>query len=272
VTDAVGKEIIVPHDVKRVATLAPGVTEIVVAAGGLDRLVGVSNADDFPPSVRELPRYSALPVNHEAVVALEPDVVLGAAQVNDNREVAVFGDLGIPAYFVRSESLSDVLDSILTVGRILGTETAASATVDSLRLRVAALESRSAGLERPRVLFLISTTTLHSFGPESYVHDLIQLAGGESITAELDVENPVLDDEFVLARNPEVILGTFRDGFVNEDLLASHPTWAAVSAVRNRRVHVIDGDLVLRNGPRLVDGAEEMFRVLHGDVADGSKN
>lgn len=267
IEDGLGIQQHVPSRIQRIATLAPGVTEIVAEAGGLDLLVGVSNADNYPPSVNQLPNYSALPVNYEAITALQPDLVLAATQVNDHRNASIFENLGIPAFYLSSRSLEETLTSIEMVGELIGTREIADSAVAALRLRIDALRLLAARSgTRPRVLFLISAESLHSFGSESYMHDLIELAGGTSITADLDVVNPILNDEFVLAMKPEVIVGTFGDGFEQADLLRNHPTWTLLPAIESGRVFDIDGDLVLRAGPRIVKGAEVLFLLIHPEI------
>ncbi|GMQ81256.1 MAG: ABC transporter substrate-binding protein [Rhodothermia bacterium] len=261
--DGLGREVHLPTTVSRVATLAPGVTEIVAIAGGLDLIVGVSNADNYPPAVLKLPNYSALPVNFEVVAALEPDVVFATTQVNNPRDASIFATLDIPVFYLASRTLEEVLDSIEMVGLVLGTSEAASDALSSLRDRIATLQARHDPAEiRPGVLFLISAEALHSFGPESYVHDLINLAGGRSVTSDLNVETPILSDEFVLSVNPDVIVGTFGEDFSLDSLLKYHPTWTLVSAVQRNRVFSIDADLILRAGPRIVDGAERLSSLI----------
>jgi len=263
VTDGLVREVRLPVTINRIATLAPGVTEIVAAAGGLERIVGVSNADNYPPAVLDLPNYSALPVNFEAVTALEPDVIFATTQVNNSRDVSVFESLGIPVFYLPSRTLADVLASIEMVGLVLGTSETASDYLTGLRIRISALQSQHERTDvRPSVLFLISTETLHSFGPESYVHDLIELAGGRSITADLSVETPILSDEFVLSESPDVIVGTFGEAFTLDRLLEHHPTWTLVPAVRRSRVFTIEADLILRAGPRIVEGAEHLSSLI----------
>ncbi len=246
--------------------MAPSVTEIVAAAGAFDRIVGVSNADNFPPGVAKLQTFSALPVDFETVVSLMPDLVLATTEVNDPRDADMFDGLDIPIYYLSNRSLEEVLGAIETVGDILLSRNTASAAADSLRAEMRRLRRLSGSVQnRPRVLFLISHETLFAFGRDSYVHDLIDLAGGESITSDLETVAPVLSDEFVLKQAPEVIIGTFGESFVIDDLLKTHPTWNLVPAVQNGRVYAVENDLILRAGPRNVDGAYRMFELLHGN-------
>jgi iron complex transport system substrate-binding protein len=107
---------------------------------------------------------------------------------------------------------------------------------------------------------------LYSFGSESYMHALIELAGGRSATGEMDAVRPVLTDEFVLTTRPDVIIGAFGEDYDPARLLELHPTWDIVPAVRNQRIYSLDPDLALRPTPRLLDGIRRMATFLHPDL------
>lgn len=263
-TDALGREVAVPRPALRVVTLAPNLTEMVYAAGAGARLVGVTTADDFPPAVDTLARFSALPLNIEAVVLLRPDLALASTQVNAPRDGDALAAVGVPAAFLPAASLDDVVGGIRTIGTLLGTAPAADRAADRLRDRIDRLRARTAPGERPRVLFLIDDERLFSFGRGSYIHDLVALAGGESVTAELPNAAPVLSEEFVLSARPDVIVGTFGDDYDPARLRTFHPTWSDLPAVRDGHVYALPADLFLRPGPRLVDGAELLAQLLGG--------
>lgn len=255
VTDDLGRTLVLPDRMERIVTLAPSVTELVVAAGAGHLLVAVTDADDFPPEVDSLPRIQALPVNREAVVALAPDLVIASEQVNDPRDADALAELGIATWFVRVDSLSDVPRALRALGDLLGTAETARRTADSLEAIRTRLRSSLPSGRPPTVLVLIDDRTLFSFGAGSYVHEMVALAGGRSITADLETRAPRLSDEFVLTRAPEVIVGSLGDDYRIERLLEHHPTWTLVPAVRDRAVYSVPGDLLLRPGPRLFAGA-----------------
>ncbi|MEX0746783.1 MAG: helical backbone metal receptor [Rhodothermales bacterium] len=266
-TDDVGRSVHLPDTVLRAVTLAPSLTEVVFAAGAGDRLVGVGQPDNFPPSIERLPRFSTYPVDFEAIAALDPDLALATDQVNSPRDAETLAALDIPTYFLSFERIEDVLTGILTVGDLMGTQSAARATVDSLRGELSELRDMVRSVERkPEVLFLIGTETLFSFGSESYVHEMIELAGAVSVTGEIDAVAPVLTDEFVLSRRPEVIMGPWGEADVTADLLKHHPTWDVVPAIQNGRVYGMHADLVERPGPRLVAGIRAMAEKLHPNL------
>jgi iron complex transport system substrate-binding protein len=264
VTDDLGRSIGVPMPALRVATLAPNLTEIVYSVGAGDRLVGAGAPDNHPRAVDTLPRYSTYPVDFEALAALQPDLVLATTQINTPRTAETLEAIGIPTYFLSFSGLDDVFDGMETVGHLLGTAVAARAAVDSLREQAAELRRITARVEEPpSVLFLIGPETLYSFGGPSYIHEVIELAGGRSITQDLPAAAPVLSEEYVLSEGPDVIVGPWSSETGTSDLLENHPTWGVVPAVRDGRVYGVEADLVARPGPRLVAGARALAKHLH---------
>ncbi len=269
VVDDLGRSVSVRLPVRRVVTLAPSVTEILYAAGGLSTLVGVSTADDYPPSVTSLPAFSALPVNFEAIVALQPDLVLATTQVNNPRDAKVLDELEVPIFFLRTQSLNDVLRNVRTVGMLVGTEKIAFHTADSLGRIIERLRNATDTLSsRPRVLVLLSEEKLFSFGIGSYIHDLIDLAGGKSITAQIERDAPILSEEFILVQRPDVILGTFPEHVGVAEILSFHPEWSGIPAIISGSVFAIPPDILLRPGPRNIEGSLKILAVLHPDIAE----
>jgi iron complex transport system substrate-binding protein len=263
-TDDLGRTVALPHTPVRVVTLAPSLTEIVFTAGAGARLVAVGQPDDYPPAVDTLPRVSIFPVDFEAVAAQQPDLVLASADVNSPRDADTFAALGIPVVFLSFTRLADVVRAVRTVGGLLGTEGGAEAAAAALERRITALRARTGTTAvRPDVLFLIGDDVLYSFGSESYMHELIALAGGRSVMADVAAVAPVLSEEFVLTHRPDVIVLPAPGPYDPARLLRLHPTWDVVPAVRTGRVYGVDPDLFLRPGPRLVDAAERLAALLH---------
>lgn len=268
--DDLGRTVAVPRPVERVVTFAPSLTEMVYAAGAGRKLVGVGFPDDHPPAVESLARFSTYPIDFEAVAALEPDLALATDQVNSPRDAETLQGLGIPTYFLSFQSLENVFSGLIAIGNVLGTSAAAEHAVDSLRRELQDIRTRtSSAHSRPTVLVLIGPETLFSFGGESYVHEMVDAAGGRSLTAGLDVRAPVLSEEYVLRRAPDVILGPWGNDVDAAELLQHHPSWTAVPAIRDGRVYGIDGSLIERPGPRLVAGIRELARRLHPLLFEG---
>lgn len=270
-TDDLDRSVRIQRPVERVVSLAPNLTELAYAAGGGGKLVAVTTADDYPPAVDTVDRIGALPLDFEALTAKAPDLVLATDQINPPGDTETFKSLDLSVYFFSFSSLDDVFDGLRTMGTLLGTEETASDSARALERKVEALRARTDAIpstDRPRVLVLIGDDTLYSFGKGSYIHTLVQLAGGRSITDSIETEAPTLSDEFVLTEKPDVIVGTWGPDYDLERLQELHPTWDVVPALRNNRVYSLSSSLLLRPGPRLVEGAHQLAVRLHPDRFD----
>ena len=265
-TDDLGRTVEIAPPADRVLALAPNLTEVLFAIGRGGALVGASPADTYPPGLDTLPQFGTYPLDAEAVVALRPDLVLATDQVNNPDDADALAEAGIPTYFLRFTTLDDVPRAMRTLGELLGAQSEAAAAAETFEARIAALETQTAPLPAPRVLLLIGDAALFAFGDASYTQRLIEIAGGESVTASFGGEAVTLSEEFVLEALPDVIVSASGLDFDPAAFAARHPAWSAVPAVRDGRVYGIDPDLVLRPGPRLADGAETLARLLHPDV------
>jgi len=275
VTDDLGRTVTLNGPVTRVVSLAPNLTEIVHAAGGGGSLVAVTSSGDYPPAVDTLPHVSALPVDFEAIVAQEPDLVLATDQINAPKDAETFDALDLPVYFFSFGSLDDILGHIRTMGQLLRTESTARDTAAVLGRQVEALRARTDSLsreEQPRVLVLVGDDTLYSFGRGSYVHTLVELAGGRSITADVENQAPTLSEEFVLTQEPDVILGLWGTNYDPDRLLELHPSWDIVPAIQNGRVYSLPAALIARPGPRVLEGARRLARRLHPQLVPPPKD
>lgn len=261
VQDGAGRDVALPDTVERLITLSPNLTEIAYVAGAGGRIVAVTTADDYPSAITSLPRFSALPVDFEAILQFQPDLVLSTADVNSIRDMAAIEAFGTPVYAFSFSSIEDVFDAIVTVGGFLGTQTEARQAVDALRARVQKVMETSRNAS-PRVLILIGIETLYSFGSGSYVNEMIAAAGGESVTDKMPSAAPVLSDEFVLETDPDVIIVATNREVGADDILGIRPAWRSMRAIEDGHVYAIDPDLVLRAGPRIVDGIEAMNAIF----------
>jgi len=265
--DALGSQIALQEPAQTVVTIAPGATEIVYAAGGLDRLIGVSNVDSYPEEVLSLPLFSVLPLDIEAIAAMDPDLIIASDQVNDPKDADIFEMLGIPIFYLKTASWKDVKESIGITGRLLGSSEIAAASMDSLEVRVQLLRQATANIsDKPTAIMLVSAVTSYSFGPGSYVLDIMEWAGVTSLTQDAETAAPNLSDEFVLASDPDMIFGTFGTDFELESILEHHPSWRTLSAYKNGHIYSIEGDLILRPGPRNVDAAYQMALMAHPNL------
>ena len=265
-TDAMERSVSLGLPVERVLSLAPNLTEIVYAIGGGGRLVAASQADNFPPEVNDLLRFSTFPLDHERVVELNPGLLLATDEINSPADADALAEVGIPTYFFSFTDIASIPTAMHLAGKLLGVDgkpaaTAFEAAVDSIRTAVA-------DRPRPTTLLLVGDDVLYAFGRESFASEAVRAAGGDNLTDAFEGRRAVLSDEFVLEAEPEVIIVlTDEAAYTSEQLLEKHPTWDIVPAVRNGRVHGIHPDLLSRPGPRLTLGLAQLASLLHPDIA-----
>ncbi|HEV2492742.1 MAG TPA: cobalamin-binding protein [Terriglobia bacterium] len=270
-TDETGRRVNVPEHPERLISLAPSITETLYALGLGDRLVGDTDYCDYPPEAKLKPHVGAvLNPSLEKIVALKPDLVLGIAEANRRETADQLDRLGIPLYGLTAHSLADTLRLITDLGRVLGDEAKAQALVASLARRIDAVEKRVADQPRPKVLFVTWYRPLITAGPHTFVSDVIQRAGGVSISDDLHGDWPRMSLEEVLVRDPDVIV------FPSDTSLspgpkefAAMPGWKDLRAVKNHRMYFAS-EAIIHPSPRLVDALEDVARILH-PVREGSR-
>jgi len=265
--DMRGREVTLAGPPARIVSLVPSVTEIVFALGAEDRLVGVTDFDDYPPGARRKPRVGGmLAPSLEVIASLRPDLVVATTEGNREETVAQLRRLGIPVYLVAAPGLADVWDVIARLGVLTGREAAAGPLVAGLRARVRAVEQAVAGAPRPRVLYVLWPEPLIVPGREALVTELIARAGGRSITAEAGDAYPRFALEAAVARAPEVILLANHSASAGPIDRARWRGLESLPAIRAGRLHGVDGDLLHRYGPRVVDGLEAIARAIHPEA------
>ncbi len=268
VVDMTGRRVAVPETAARIVSLAPSLTEIAYAVGAGDRLVGVTDYCDFPAEATEKPKVGGIYTpNFEAILSLRPDLILATTEGNREEHVRELERLGMPVYVVRPVDFATVLDSIARVGRLVGREAGARRVVERLRREADAIARTLNGAARPRVLYVLWGSPLIVPGRDTLITDLIRRAGGESVTGEEPIPFPRFSLEEALVRRPErVVIARHRHESV-EERLREWRELALLPAVRQGRVQAIDGDLLHRPGPRIVDGLRTLARLLHPEVA-----
>jgi iron complex transport system substrate-binding protein len=259
-----------PGQAMRIVSLAPSVTEILFGIGAGDRLVGVSSFCDYPAEVAAIPRVGTFTKpSIEAILAARPDLVIAARGPATMNAVASVRGVGVPVLVIDDVKLADVWKAIEDIGTHTGRVEAAARLADKMRRRFDAVESRLAGVPRRRVLVVVGQTPLIVAGVETFVNDLIRVAGGVNVAADTGQPWPRLSLETVLSREPEVII----DSALSHEDGADVAFWSRfprLPAVRDGRVHAYRSFAALRGGPRLADAAEEFARLIHPEQYDST--
>lgn len=252
---------------RRIVSLAPSVTETVAALGAVDRLAGVSAYCDYPPEVRKIDRVGTfLSPAVESIVAKRPDVVLAVPSPANRNPVESLRELGVHVVVVKAETIADIKESILTIGREIGRDEAAQALVLQIERRMAGVCARVADAPRRKVLMVIGHTPLHGVGAGTFLHELIEMAGGTNLGAQPGGSWPQLSLEFAITAQPEVIIDTTMGDAASRRAVAATEFWEefrTIPAVRERRVYGQIGYHVLRPGPRIAEALETLARCIH---------
>lgn len=244
---------------ERVVTLAPHLAELVCAAGGCARLVGVSARSDYPPEVRARPQIGdAYAVNLEAVLAQRPDLVLGWDGGTPADRIDRLRRLGLKVETLRVEHLDEIGPALERLGRVLGTEAAAREAAGQYRQRLAVLRERHRGDAPIRVVYQIETAPAYTINGASPISEAMAVCGGVNVFAALPRLAEPVGAEAMLAAAPEVVL------FGGEDNAAAiRAYWQRLPgtpAAQAGNLYAVNADLLGRATPRLLDGIEEVCR------------
>lgn len=268
-TDQAGRTVTVPAHPRRVVALAPSVTEIAFAVGRGDRIVGVTQFSDYPPEARNLPQIgSYVQPSLEGIASLAPDLCVAVKDGNPIDIVRRIEGLGIPVYGVDPRGLESVMDAIHRIGDLLEARDRAESLVNDMKTRIERVRNAAVrATDQPRVFFQIGVSPIVAVGTATFLHELIVTAGGRNVS-EGNTPYPRFSREQVLALAPEVIIVTsMTRGQIFEEVKREWERWPGLPAVKSGRVHLVNSDLYDRPGPRMVDGLEELFRLIHPELA-----
>jgi iron complex transport system substrate-binding protein len=268
--DMLGRELSLPGPPARIVSLVPSVTESAFALGGEDRLVGVSDYCDWPPAARRKPRVGGM-VNAslERIVALRPDLVVGTDEGNPEETFLQLRRLRIPLYVVHAHRVAEMYDLIARVGELTGRREAVAPLVADIRRRIEAVRTKVEARPAPRVLYVLWPDPLLVPGRDSHLTELIELAGGRSITAAEPVQYMRFSLEAAVARAPEVIVLADHSSGASTAGRAEPEKWQAltsVPAIRAGRLYSVDLSILHRYGPRVPEGLEILARILHPEA------
>ena len=259
---------------ERIVSLVPAVTEMIYAMGDGARVAAVSNYDHFPAAVAALPRVGGLlDPSVERILAIKPDLVIVYAtqqELIDRLERA-----GIPYFNYQHKALADILTTIRAVGARIGSAARADALAAGMQRSLDEIRARTAALPHPATLLVFerdraSLRNVYASGGYGFLHDMLEIAGGRNVYADVKQQAVQASTEMLIASKPEVIVElVYGDSLKNADLATELRAWEAipsVPAVRSHRIAALTGDEFVVPGPRVVDATRQLARVLHPDA------
>jgi iron complex transport system substrate-binding protein len=267
--DDEGTTIEVATEPRRIISLSPANTEIVFALGAGDRLVGRTDFDDHPPEATALPAVASFTgVFLEQAVDLQPDLVLAAGNnFTPAGDIERMRELGLTVLVVYADTLEQVLADIRLIGQALGADAEADAITRQMETRISEVREATTVIgERPRVFYQIgSEPEIYAPAPDSFIADMVVLAGGEPITTT-DPAVFAISVERLIDLDPEVIvLGDAAYGVCPAQVV-QRPGWGSITAVREGAIRPVDDVIITRPGPRIAEGLAALALAIHPDA------
>lgn len=256
--DDTGATITLARSAQRIVSLAPHVTELLYAAGAGDRIVGAVEYSDYPEAAKRLRRvgsYAAFDL--EAIVALQPDLVVAWGSGNPQHQLNALRALNRTLYITEPRRIEDVPKHIERLGTLAGTSAIARASAHDFRERYTRLRQRYAAHSPVAVFYQIWQQPLMTVNGAHIISDVMRACGGRNVFATLGPLAAAVDIEAVLAADPEVIIVSGM-GAAQPELIRAWERWPTVRAVKKQNVFFIHPDLLQRHTPRLLQGAEQM--------------
>ena len=259
---------------KRIITIAPNAAEIICTLGACKTIVGVSEFCVYPPELSHRPKVGGF-VNPdlERIVALQPDLIVLRGR-NDTIE-RMCQDLDITLYRDETnKTLAGIETCVIELGRLLQRETQAQKLIKDFRKKLDSIRSRVADRPRPRVFLTIfrnpdELTNILTTGKGTFLHEMIEIAGGENVFGHLDMAYPQVNPESILARQPDVLIelrpGEDMTNSLKEILLQQWLKLGSIPAVKSRRIYFVTEDHAQIPSPRYVKIIEKVSRLLHPD-------
>ena len=255
---------------ERIISLAPSNTEILFALGLGDKAVGVTDFCDYPEEAQEIEKVGGVEPNLEKIVDLEPDLVLyigGTAQLEKTQTME---DLGLTVLVLAPSDIEGIFADIELVGKATGAEDEAEELVAQLRRRMKEVTTKVAiSSYRPLIFYELDATDPtrpYTAGPGSFIDALIDMAGGFNLGATGGMQWAQFSTEEIIAQDPKIIILGDANYGVTLESVEERPGWGVITAVKEGAIYPIDDTLVSRPGPRIVDGLEELARIIHPEL------
>lgn len=260
--DDLGDPLCLDAPAQRIAALSPGATELAFAAGAGEQVVAVVAHSDYPPEAEKLPSVGDHQrIDLEALLSLQPDLVVGWVSGNPPAQLEKLAALGLPVFYLEPQHFEGIASAIERLASLTGSNAQGYPAAEDFRNQMAALEARYADLESVSVFYQVWESPLMSVNDENFIGQIITLCGGDNIMGEQARQVPRLNAEVVIAEDPAAIV-TGGNGEDSRNGLAYWRQYPELSAVANDHLFVVPSSLIQRPTPRLAQGARLLCEQL----------
>ncbi|MCP4142892.1 MAG: cobalamin-binding protein [Chloroflexi bacterium] len=267
--DVLGNTVLVETQPIRIVSLAPSITETLYIIGAGDLVVGRTDYDTYPEAVLEVESvggFSADSISIETIISLEPDLVIGGS-ARQGEVTDALNESGIPSVIFEQKSVQEIMGLMLLLGDATGTQESAAAAVEDMETRLSEVASVVETIpeeERVTVFYEVWHEPLMTTTNQTFIGELINLAGGQNIFADLEENYPAVSAETIIEADPDVILGPSSHGDqLSAEMIAAREGWSEATAVTNESIYIIEGDIISRAGPRVIDALEVIAASLY---------
>lgn len=269
-------QVFLSHEVKKIVSLSPSVTELLFDLGLENRIVGVTDFCKYPPEALNIDKIGGyLDVNYEAIVSLKPDIVIMRKEFQQAKER--LESLNIRTLTVNHDDIQGILDSYNIVGAACGAEQKASVKVEQIKQRMSNVSAKTKNLPLRKVMICIEReygksdiSGVIAVGKDGFYNEILRLAGGKSLFEETGIPFPPVSAESILRANPDIIIEMIPDigkrGLNKDDIIKDWQTLHTVEAVKNGKVFILIEDYFVIPGPRFVMIIEEMAKLIHPEA------
>lgn len=262
VTDETGHTVSVPDHPHRIISLVPSITDDVFSLGAGDDVAGISDYVQYPKEALAKPSVGTITdPSLEAILALHPDLILGTPHANNQKTLDELRHLNIPVFLIDPHGVAGILHSISDLGNALNRGPQASALVARLDQRIEAVRASVRNKPVIQVFMPVSYDPVFTIGKGSFITEIIAIAGGHSITDDINQEWPQISVETVVARAPEALL-MLRGGHTTIESLKTRPGWSILPAVRASHVYYVDKRVDFPS-PVAIDALEDLAKQFH---------
>jgi len=255
VVDDAGRTVTLVAPAQRIISLAPHVTELLYAAGAGKYIVGTVSYSDYPAAAKKLPRvgsYNAFDL--EAIVALQPDLIVAWQSANPAAALEKLQALSIPVFFSEPRQLEDVAGNLERLGKLTANETIADAASAAFRRKLEKLRNQYRAVREVSVFYQVWHQPLMTINGEHIISQVIELCGGRNVFASLPTLAPKISLEAVLRKDPEVVVAG-NSALNHSDWKDDWRRWPVLQAVKNNHLFYVNPDIIQRHTPRILQGA-----------------
>ncbi|MBZ5202153.1 ABC transporter substrate-binding protein [Planomicrobium chinense] len=270
-TDATGEEVVIEAEPEAVVSMVPSNTEIAYELGLGEKIVGVSDFDNYPEEAASVEKIGGQEFNVEKIISLQPDLVLAHESGLGVGEAGIqqLRDAGLAVYVVsEAQSFDEVYETMTVIGQATGAMEEADALVSEMEAQVDEIEEQANTITEPKKVFVEvgSSPEIYTTGSGTFMDEMLDILNAENTAGELEGWIS-MDPEAIVEKNPDVIIST-EGAYVPDavEKIKARNGFAEVTAVKEDAVYNVDSDKVTRSGPRLTEGLMEMAQAIYPEV------